>query len=377
MRIGFDISQTGTQKAGCGFVATNLIEHLTAIDSNNQYILYANFGPYVWDPAHATATFRTTKPNVSVQFDGFSHQQSQRFWQQPSANRDAQMGSPQIVHANNYFCPTDLQEAKLIYTLHDLAFTIYPELTTEANRIVCFDGAFQASLYADKIMAVSNYSRQHFLEIFPHYPAEQIHVLYPASRFQTNSPVEAVPNLPDDAFWLFVGTLEPRKNLRRLLAAYAELWRTGQTSFPMVIAGGQGWLEKDLSAYLDELGITDRVHLLGYVSDAQLYWLYQHCFAFVYPSLFEGFGLPVIEAMSAGAAVITSDVSSLPEVAGDAALLVNPQEVTSILSEMSRLLMDETVYRQCQERAVRRAARFSWDKTAVSLLQLYEELDGA
>ena len=378
MRIGFDVSQTGANKAGCGYFAYLLIKHLAQLDHDNYYILYSSFAPDFWDPDHKRTTFQTRQPNFERRFADFSHSQARAFWQQPPADFEAALGRPDIIHANNYFCPKGLRHARLVYTLYDLVYVAYPEFTTEANRLICFNGVFEASLRADMIISISEYSKRHFLEIFPHYPAEQVRVLHPASRFSLTDGVDEkagqVKKLSPGEFWLSVGTLEPRKNLRRLLQAYARLRHEGLTDLPLAMAGGKGWLEEGLPDYIASLDIQNDVHLLGYVSDAWLRWLYRHCFAFVYPSLFEGFGLPVLEAMSLGAAVITSNVTSLPEITGDAALSVAPQDVEALAEAMARLQADSVLYLDLKQRALARSALFSWEKTARGVLDVYKML---
>ncbi len=378
MRIGFDVSQTGSNKAGCGYVAYSLIQHLARLDHDNYYILYSNFGPDFWDADHKRNTFQTRQANFERRFTEFSHSQARVFWSNPAPGFEDQLGRPDVVHANNYFCPKGLRHARLVYTLYDLVYVEHPEFTTEANRLICFNGVFEASLRADMIISISEYSRRHFLEIFPHYPAERVQVLHPASRFSLTDDVDEkagqVKKLPAGEFWLSVGTLEPRKNLRRLLQAYARLRHEGLTDLPLAVAGGKGWLEEDLPDYIAGLGIQNDVHLLGYVNDAQLHWLYRHCFAFLYPALFEGFGMPVLEAMSLGAAVITSNVTSLPEIAGDAALSVDPEDVEAMAEAMLRLQNDSTLHADLQRRALARSKLFSWEKMARGVLDVYEEL---
>lgn len=378
MKIGFDVSQTGQNKAGCGYFAQRLIHQLTQIDTNNTYLLYANFGAHFWDPAYQRATFQIDQANVHRQFAHFkSHAEARNFWLQLGGELEEQLGCPTIIQANNYFCPRPLRKARLIYTVYDLAFLRHPDLTTEANRLICFEGVYQASLTADKIVTISHFSKQQFLETFPHYPADQVHVLYPASRFSMADKLPAkdpFPFLAANEFWLSVGTLEPRKNIRRLLQAYAHLKRQRQTALPLVLAGGQGWLEESLPRFISELGLQEQVHLLGYVSDSDLLWLYRHCYAFIYPSLFEGFGLPVIEALSQQTAVITTNVSSIPEVAGEAALLVDPKEVEQIMVSMRRLEGDAQLKNELQRKALTQSKKFTWQNTAQKQLELYDEL---
>jgi glycosyltransferase involved in cell wall biosynthesis len=168
-----------------------------------------------------------------------------------------------------------------------------------------------------------------------------------------------------------VGTREPRKNLRRLLAAYARL--DGDAAVPLALAGADGWLEEGLDDYIHDLGISERVFRLGYVDDATLAWLYGHCLAVVYPSLVEGFGLPVLEAMTLGAAVITSDRSSLPEVAGGAALLVDAASEESLHAAMRQVAGDRRLRERLRGAAAERAAAFSWRASARQVLEIYTE----
>jgi glycosyltransferase involved in cell wall biosynthesis len=386
VRIGFDASQTGANKAGCGYMAHSLIDTLTRIDRDNHYILYSNFGPDFWDPDHAQGTYNARSengrsrngrsPNLERRFTNFSHYRAKAFWSDPTADFEEKLGRPDIIHSNNYYCPTGLQQARLVYSLYDLAFLEHPEYTTEANRLVCFNGVFEAGLRADAIITISQFSRQHFLSLFPHYAAENVHVVPLASRFEIGGPASSrqvagwKPALSGQ-YWLSVATLEPRKNLRRLLKAYADLKHTNQTDLPLVMAGGKGWLEDGLRTYIQELDIQNHVYLTGYVDDPTLQWLYQNCFAFVYPSLFEGFGLPVVEAMSLGAAVITSATTSLPEVTGDAAVLINPEDVDALAEAMRRLENDSGLRTELQQKSLIQAGKFSWEKSAEQVLGVY------
>ncbi len=378
MRIGFDVSQTGANKAGCGIVAYSLINHLSRLNHENYYILYSNFGSDFWDPEHKRNTFFSQQPNIERRFTDFSSSQAKAFWREPPPEFEDLLGNPDIIHSNNFFCPTGLRHARLVYTLYDLSFLEYPEFTTEFNRLICFDGVFKASLYADRIIAISEYSKNHFLEIFPHYPAKRIQVLHPASRYSLTDGIDdeagRIYELPSDGFWLFVGTLEPRKNIRRLIQAYGQLSQRGLTNLPLVLTGGRGWLEEGLPDYLAGLGLKDKVHLLGYVNDLQLRWLYRQCFAFVYPSLFEGFGIPVLEAMSLGAAVITSNRTSLPEIIDDVGIQVDPEDVEALTEAMARLQNDTVLRADLQHRGLVRAGLFSWDKMARGVLEVYRTI---
>jgi len=177
---------------------------------------------------------------------------------------------------------------------------------------------------------------------------------------------------PPPGFVLAVGTLEPRKNLPRLVAAYRMLDEATQRRHPLVVVGARGWETGETLQALGSLG--DRCIMLGYVADAALAELYRRCAVFCYPSLGEGFGLPVLEAMAAGAAVVTSNVSSLPEVGGDAVQYVDPHDVASIAAGLRRVLGDEQRRADLGDRAEIRAREFTWDRFARTTLDL---LDGA
>ena len=380
MKIGFDISQTGQAKAGCGYFADSLIQALSRIDEQNDYILFPNFGTSYWDPDGKRSTRTIHSPRFTRKVIAAGAAESRQFWEEMTPDKENVLGTPDIVHSNNFSCPKRFKNAKLIYTLHDLNFLEYPEFTTEENRWICFNGVFDASCYADYIAAVSDYSRKTFLNVFPHYPEDRIAVVYEGSRFKDVSPVDASLQiklrLTSNRFWLGVGTLEPRKNIRRLLRAYAGFQKESAERYPLILAGGKGWMEDDLEDYISKMGLSDHVKLAGYVSDAQLAWLYRNCFAFIYPSLYEGFGLPVLEAMSLGAPVIASNNTSIPEVVGDAGILIDPLKEEDICLAMLQLTENPLVREQLKKKALIQAALFSWESTAKRVLDIYRHIMG-
>jgi glycosyltransferase involved in cell wall biosynthesis len=378
MKIGFDISQTGRYKAGCGYFADSLIQALTRLDQENSYILYPHFGTTFWDPNAEQGTRKIDLPHVSRKRIGRDFAGAMAFWSQLPPDAVERLGNPDIIHCNNYFCPKGLNGAKVVYTLYDLSFLEYPEFTTEENRFKCFGGVFDAAMYADFIISISQFSRTKFLETFPHYPSERVQVVSLGSRFmhesfEANRP-RGVKDLEPDRFWLAVGTLEPRKNLRRLLKSFAEYADQTKIVYPLALAGGQGWLEEDLVDYIFNLGLSDRVHILGYVSDSELIWLYGNCFCFVYPSLYEGFGLPVLEAMGQGAPVITSSTTSLPEVAGNAAHLIDPLDTNGLTEAFKRLSSDKDYRQGLRKKSLMQAKRFSWNKSSSDVLNIYQRV---
>jgi glycosyltransferase involved in cell wall biosynthesis len=217
---------------------------------------------------------------------------------------------------------------------------------------------------SDALVCISHATADALVERFPGAASKVVVVpLGVSPALEPGDAQEGATNsLPDHGFLLAVGTLEPRKNLPRLVEAFASLPVGVQAAHPLVVVGAAGWSTGPTLAALRSLG--DRCHILGHVSDAALAALYRRCGAFCYPSLGEGFGLPVLEAMQAGAPVITSDLSSLPEVGGDAVEYVDPRSVSGIATGLRRVLEDPELQARLSAAGPARAARFSWAQTA-------------
>jgi glycosyltransferase involved in cell wall biosynthesis len=304
-----------------------------------------------------------------------SRESARGFWTSPTL--EAALGTPDIIQSNNFWCPVQLASSRLIYTFHDMGFAVDPAWSTEANRVGCFEGVFRSATSADWVVAVSSASRDHYLRVFPHFPPERIRVIYQCSRFSEADALgkrpKALERVAPGAYWLSVGTIEPRKNQRRLAQAYARYLALGGKPMPLVLAGGKGWLMEDFQKHLQELGIAAQVVMTGYVSDEELIWLYRNCYGNLYPSLFEGFGLPVLEGMQFGAPTLVSDNSSLPEVAGEAAILLDAHDVEGWGHAMLRLAGDRALRDGLADAARRRASQFNWQTSAEELLALYAE----
>jgi glycosyltransferase involved in cell wall biosynthesis len=374
MHIGFDISQTGSGKAGCGYFAHALIQAMMELSPGNRYSLFPSFGDFYFD---AMMPLMNPYPGSESHYGPrhISRESARSFWTAPDV--EAALGHPDIIHSNNFWCPTQLISSRLVYTFYDLGFAAEPTWTTEANRIGCFDGVFRSAVAADWVVAISEASRGHYANTFPNFPEDRIRVIYPCSRFADASVQGKRPkvldNIPTQGFWLNVGTIEPRKNQHLLAEAYARYLALGGTPKPLVLAGGKGWLMEDFQAHLDALGVSADVVMTGYVSDEELIWLYRNCYANLYPSKFEGFGLPVLEGMQFGAATITSLSTSIPEVAGDAAIMVHPEDMEGLAQAMFRISSNPSERDQLCKAARQQAARFDWQRSAASLLQLYAE----
>jgi len=372
IRVGFDISQIGSSRAGCGNVAYSLLLELGRGD--DAVVAYPTWGNRFWDPEWK----RNVLPKIPAGMEvGMTHKnliEAAAFWASPPSDIERRLGKVDVVHSNNFFCPSPSTAHRLVYTLYDLSFIAGPEWTTEANRIVCFEGVFAASTTADVIVAISEYSRAHFLQIFPFYPAERIVTFPLASRFADRSPVpkpKRFGQLRERDFWLTVGTIEPRKNHLRLLQAYCRLKASGNPLKPLVIAGMNGWMLNDFQKSIEELGLSNDVFMAGYVDEVELKWLLQNAFALCYPSLFEGFGLPPLEAMSQGTPVISSTSSSIPEVVGDAGILVDPNDAVQLAAAMASLEQDVDLATRLGQQGYERSKMFNWQAAAKAVRNAY------
>lgn len=374
MHIGFDISQTGSGKAGCGYFAHALIKAMLELAPEHRYSLFPSFGDFYFDalmPILNPYSGRDTHYGPRH----LCRETARKYWTGDEV--ESSLGSPDVVHANNFWCPTQLASSRLIYTFYDMGFAVEPTWTTEANRVGCFDGVFRSAMAADWVVAISEASKAHYLSVFPHFPEDRIRVIYPCSRFADSAAVGKRPKALDDVsaggYWLNVGTVEPRKNQRRLAEVYVRYLALGGAPMPLVLAGGKGWLMEDFQKHLSELGIEAHVVMTGYVSDDELIWLYRNCYANLYPSLFEGFGLPVLEGMQFGAATLTSNSTSIPEVAGDAAILLGPEDTEGWAQAMLRVTANRSERDRLSAAALVQAGRFDWKLSAAALLQLYED----
>lgn len=266
-----------------------------------------------------------------------------------------------------------------VVTIHDVAFLRFPERFLAGKRRYLSYFTRWSARGAARVIASSENTRRDVIELLG-VRDDRVRVVYLGVEDRMREPVdpEAVARLRvrhglPERFFLFIGTLEPRKNLVRLLDAYAAARRAG-VDWPLVLAGGRGWLYEEIFRRVQTLGLEPHVHFPGYVLYDDLPLWYNAAGAFVYPSLYEGFGLPVAEAMACGCPVLTARNSSLPEVAGDAAILVDGEDVEALSAGLIQLAGDEALRATLRERGAVQAARFTWRDTAAGVLDTYEEV---
>lgn len=283
-----------------------------------------------------------------------------------------------LFHGTNYEIPLISRQPSVV-TIHDLSLLLHPEAH---EQHLVRRARWRLPLMAKsawKIITPSNSVKSEVCERLG-VQADKVAVTpeapRPAFKRRTDAEVgELRKRLGIDVdFILFVGTIEPRKNLRRLVEAFERLVRSTSRPEKLVIAGGQGWLMDDLASVVNQKGLSDRISLTGYLQDEELCGLYSTCRAFVYPSLYEGFGLPPLEAMACGAPVITSRIPALMETVGSAARLVDPHNVEELAQAMLEVLSDEKTREHFAQLGRSQAKKFSWEQTAAKTLEVYQRL---
>lgn len=280
-----------------------------------------------------------------------------------------------IFHGTNYEIPFWSRRPTVV-TIHDLSMLL---LSSVHRDDLIWRSRWRMpwmAKRASKIITPSNSIKTELCEAFGIRP-DKVAVTPEAPRpvFKRSEDREPLRRLGIEGdFILFVGTIEPRKNLRRLVEAFDQMLRNTSLSPKLVIAGGQGWLMEDFVSFIKEKGVADRVCLTGYLEDEDLCALYSTCTAFIYPSLYEGFGLPPLEAMACGAPVITSRTGALMETVGNAARLVDPKNISDMAQAMTELLSDVQAREHYAELGKAHVKKFTWEQTALKTLEVYQEL---
>ena len=369
MRVGLDGIPLGSQMTGVGHYTFELARSLAAIAPAHEFEILS--------PSSFSAIDRPPLSNLrftGAGINGFKR----RWWWLVTLPRYCRKASLALFHGTNYelpywtTCPT-------VLTIHDLSLLLYPQ--THQRNLVS-RARLKLPFFARKATAIITPSETVKGEVCEHLGVspEKIFAIPEAAR----SAFYAVPRsesdlvrrrlgVPDD-FILFVGTVEPRKNLLNLARAFDEILRNTSLRPHLVIAGKEGWLSDELMAYLNNGYLKERVLFTGHLEDAELRALYSACRVFVYPSLYEGFGLPLLEAMACGAPVVTSNAPSIVETVGDVARLASPADYRDLAQAIKELLEDANERQHRAAAGVEHAKRFSWMKTAEKTLAVYKNL---
>jgi glycosyltransferase involved in cell wall biosynthesis len=268
--------------------------------------------------------------------------------------------------------PRTLQKTLLrVVSIHDLVWKYAPETMRGMTKTIEQYQMPAAIRQADCLFALSAATAQALSETFPG-TEQKIHLLYPGVSFSDNIASRETLNIQTD-YCLCVGTLEPRKNNLRLLEAYATLSDDHKNAMHLIFVGGDGWGNVAIESHLKRLNIQQYVHVLGYVDDQTLHGLYAHAAFLAMPSCYEGFGLPLIEAMQYGVPVLTSNTSSMPEAAGRAGLLVDPLSISSIRDGLVTLIGNPKYRQSLAYHAKAQAAKFTWENAAMTFIRVCQE----
>ncbi len=363
MRIGLDVSKVLMPRDGIGRYSFQLLEALTEIVGDDELWLYDLYGD-------------RDRP-----VDEGRLREALGGWPACLRLRDGRPDSDplDVLHSTTWVHPA-VAGVPVLFTCYDLTFLTHPACHTLANKIHCTTGILRAQLLGADFLAISKATAAELRSRLG-IAGERIHVVYPA-------PAPRLRRLPRDEaarrvaerfgvagrYALTVGTLEPRKNLRRLLDAWARLPAALRRERSLLVAGGRGWGSETVAGVIARRPELAAVRLLGEVSDGDLAALYSAAEVFAYPSLAEGFGLPVVEAMACGAPVLTSDRSATAEVAAGAALLVDPEDMLAISRGLADLLGDPAERDRLGRLGAERAAELSWRRAARETLELYRRL---
>lgn len=370
MRIGIDAHSLGGKQGGNETYYRSLLHSIARVDSENEYCVY-----YTGEAA----------PNTLELENG-------RFQMRRLRPASSYLRIPFVFPLELVIRPMDVFHAQFIVppfvrcrtvtTIPDIAYEHHPEFFPPYQVVWSKKLIRWSARRADRIITVSNYSKDDISRTYDIDP-EKISVtyeaagreFYPRDRHQAMEYVARHYRI-NQPFILYVGRLQERKNLIRLLQAYSRS-RSQGIQQPLVLVGGKDWMAQPIVDAISRLEIRDDVVLTGYVPSQDIPWFYSAADVFVYPSIFEGFGLPVLEAMSCGIPVITSMGSSLEEVAGDAAIIVDPLNSGSISSALERILGDSTLRQKLGQAGIRRSKKFDSDQTAMETVAAYRSVMGA
>jgi len=384
MRIGIDcrtiLNPEKGEGAGVGHYTYQLVRHLLAIDKENDYFLFFD------RTVEKRRLNKFRQKNVSINFfpfiqykkfmpGGYSHFLISAFISRFKLD---------IFHSPTLNLPPSYR-GNTVVTAHDLAVYKLPELYTK-KQIALLKSIVPSAIHqAKKIIAASQSTKKDLNEIFE-TEKNKITVVYHGvdKRFFTKSGAAEIRRVKDklhlkDNYLLFLGTLEKRKNIIRIIEAYERLKEklsevgVKQKDYQLVLAGSPGHGFKEIKNKIEHSKYKNEILITGYIQPDDLDPLYEGAKIFVFPTLYEGFGLPVIEAMANAAPVITSNISSLPETADDQALLVDPYNVADIFQALSSLLTDSSLWHRLSQGGIKRAANFDWTKTAQETLQVYRQ----
>jgi len=359
--------------AGAGMYILNLVRALTAADADHDYVVYVR--------RHSLGLFAGLPPSFSVVDIGQKSRIGRQVWEQVVLPRDLRRRRAVLLHSPHHTTPLLLCPCPRLLTVHDVTFFILPERYPSLRRTYFQIMTILAARAAAAIVVPSNSVREEARRFLNGRGKPLVVVpegvdpaFRPLERAECARTARERYGLPD-GYLLSLGTREPGKNRAAIFRALAKLVAEGR-DLHLAVVGQTGWAVEKEDAELAGLGIEGRVHFTGYVPQEDLPAIYNAASVFVFPSLYEGFGLPALEAMACGIPVITSNLSSLPEVTGGAARLMDPHDASAIAVSISEVLDDPTLARLMSRAGLERAAGFSWEACARDTVAVYRRILG-
>jgi len=341
------------------------------IDRENKYILFTN--------KENSGTFEISQDNFKEVLCPIkaTFRPARIFWEQFILPLQVSKYNIDVLHSAGYTAPVIISCPSVV-TIHDMNYFYYPEDFSRLSALLLKVLVPIAAKRADKVITVSSNSKKDIVKILK-VPESKVCVTYEAGKIASLPEENVTGKKPgkdyrnDKKFILTVSASHPHKNLPRLVEAYNILYKKCQIKHQLILVGIKGRAHYLLTKSIKKLSLEERVRFTGWVSRESLSLLYSNADLFVFPSLFEGFGLPVLEAMSCGVPVITSNYGAMAEVAGDAALLVDPYNINEIAEAMYKVLTDQDLRKNLIKKGLERAKQFSWEKTAKETLEVYKE----
>ena len=372
MLIGIDASRAlRARRTGTENYSLQLIRHILALDSGHRFRLYCD------QPLPAALQDLGSAGQIEIRVIPFP-----RLWTHLRLSAEVIADPPDVLFVPSHVLPL-FHPRRSVVTVHDLGYSAFPEAHRRFSRWYLHVGTRFSARTARHVLADSQATKDDLVRLYGTDPAH-VTVIY-LGRDAELAPVTDSANLVQvqeklgiaqsgrhRAYVLAVGTLQPRKNLVRLIEAFAQV-RATQTDLCLVLAGQRGWLSDPIFQRVEELGLREHVLFPGFVSDEDLPALLSGALVFAFPSLYEGFGFPVLEAQACGTPVLTSTTSSLPEVAGQAALFVDPLSTEAIADGLVQLVTDSVLRRRLRTAGFANIQRFSWQRCARETLQVLEQ----
>ncbi len=362
MRLGFDVTPLCGPRSGVGTYVANLLA-------------------YLWEEGQAAHGVEDVVPlahrPIATTLSGglYGRGLNKTLWMHLVLPWHLARAGITVSHFTNNIAPL-WTPSPYVVTVHDMTLWLFPHYHYPRRLVAMRPFIGPAVRGAGAVIAVSETTKRDVVRLLD-VPADKVHVVYEAASpcfrpldRDRLEPVRRRYRLPP-RFVLYVGTLEPRKNLVRLVEAFARARKEAGLPHHLVLVGQRGWKDVPLFAAIERLNVRDVVHVVGYVPTPDVVALYNLAELFVFPSVYEGFGLPIVEAMACGTPVLTSNVGAMAEVAGDAAELANPHDVDALAVALRSLLTDEERRRHLGRRGLMRAADFSWRKAAEETVAVY------